>query len=266
MFRGVSISTVDFLEMQEEEKFALLGELYCIHKINFTTSKEDFFDLFLDKEAVEIKAQIFKNDQRRVVGYYLVRVFQRLLGNGRKCFVLMPQTALEKGYRGWAMMRSFLFYNCIALRYRFRSSFGKVYGFGAILSPVAYLVIHRLYYGKIHPTPDADTPDQIKATMEELAASFGYTEKYNGRFCTVLVGKMALKETSEHASKWLEGPNKAARFYVTNNPEYYKGYGLLTFVDLHTFKVTACSLLCLLTLLKYRISQFFVRKPVARTG
>ncbi|KIG13052.1 hypothetical protein DB30_00589 [Enhygromyxa salina] len=208
-------------------KLRLIDELHATHTKMFDgVSKRAFADHVVNSPADRTRIQIFRAGDR-LVGYLAVHTFARIIA-GERWVVVRGETGKLPAYRRRAngnLLISEILRAC--LRHpRARKAF-----LGCFVHPSAYVALAHVA-PQIYPHWDEPTDPEIHAVMARLADEFGLEPAEAGRQGVRNVGWIT-RETQAERDSWARRDDPMTRLFMTQNPSYAAGHGLLVLVPLH---------------------------------
>lgn len=168
----------------------------------------------------------------KIVGYFAIHFFERRF-RGVATTVVRSSVGMLRAFRGrnanigWALG--------VLLKQRLAHPGRPMYGMGSMVHPSSYLQVAR-YVDVFWPRPGEPVPPDMLAFIVELADEF-QMRRIDPAQPLVRAGSMPTRETEAERDYWLRSDKPAARFFVTMNPAYSQGNGLVTM-----FPITASML------------------------
>ncbi|OHX14531.1 hypothetical protein BI347_14205 [Chromobacterium sphagni] len=219
------------LEPAQKEKLA--RELFQVHDAIFAGTDFDTFNAMIFSPPAEHSSLLLHRDaSRRLVGYCTMHRFRRQIG-GRTCSVLRIQSGLYKEYRGknsnFSFMMLQVLYNWLSHPLR------PMYFFGVMLHPSSYGVLHKFARG-FWPAPGQDERHPLAAKACELFASFNINPVSPERPFIANLGILTRDSKDDHQF-WQRSTKPSDRFFLSMNPGYRLGDGLLALVPLSPVSV-----------------------------
>lgn len=229
--------------LSPEARSQLIDALYAVHGQIFDgVERESFARYVVESQAEHTWIQLHKSEAGEVVGYFALHIFERQLG-GVPTAVFRAEAGTLREYRGGNVNARFGL--ALAVRYLLKNPGRRAYYLGSLVHPSSYTQFAK-YCGEVWPRQDTQTPAELQAFMEELAAEFGLEKVDAARPLVRQVG-WKTRETEAEREYWQHCDKPAARFFIEANPDYVKGMGLVTVVP-----VTAATLLSMLRTLAER--------------
>lgn len=233
--------------LSEKELDNLRPELYklCQQIFDHVPIKE-FKYYVTDSQADKTYLRLYYNSDQELVGFFALHVFD-LKEEKRKTLVFRAQAGLIQEYRRSRINMYFSLF--IILRYRIAHPFSKIYCFLAILSPSMYGVIAK-YLKHCTPRYDSKATDHEKKLIARLKKKFNFEKEGSTEFW-ISPNNWISRSSDNETSFWQNSTNPHIQFYLRNNPEYYKGSGLMTLVPFSWKNIIFSSL---------KVSQYILKK------
>lgn len=208
---------------------ALTDALYHVHSEIFDGVDEEAFARYV----VESKAEhtwilLHKGEAGQIVGYLAIHVFERAR-HGRLCAVFRAEAGILRAYRGRSANAGFFLARI--LEYAARHPTRPLYYLGSLVHPSSYTGIAR-YAHEIWPSPNAPLPPDLERFMCELADEFGIPV-VDPRHPLVRDVGWITRETDVERRYWRHSDKPHARFFISQNPGYVRGHGLVTLLQIH---------------------------------
>ena len=208
-------------------KQTLIDELYATHEQIFAgVSKSSFAAYVVNSPAERTRIEVYRVDGR-VVGYQAVHTFVRTI-EGERWVVIRAEQGKLPAYRRDANARLLIaevLRACVCYP-RARKAF-----LGCLVHPSAYIALARVA-PQVFPSPAAPTPAPIARAMAELARSFELEQvAESGDHDCREVGWITLETRADRRS-WAARRDELTHFYMSANPGYINGEGLLTLVPI----------------------------------
>ncbi len=208
---------------------ALSNRLFAIHARIFEGVEQDQFNRYVIEPATRVtKIYVFQNASRQDVGYLTFQKFEARV-EGRLRFVYRTEVGMLPAYRGnnttvkilpWQITKAYI-----------ASGFRKSYFLATPIHPNPYCVIYK--HGlSVYPHPERSTPPALLSLMDKLSEALQITTAgVHSRFekkvgWIVRENLVKRKETTSRS-------DVASRFYLRQNPEYFKGNGMMVLVPIH---------------------------------
>ncbi len=229
MPRSLNAEYVDTFHLSCEERRALSDALFAVHARIFAgTDQESFHRYVLSPQAQLNRLCVYRDGAGRVVGYCSLqrqdldldlgrlRVLRGVMGflpehrgktQGARFYA---RHTVEQVLGGWLRGRS-----CFLL--------------GTLVGPWMYLALARAM-AEIWPSPNTPTPAPMAARLEALARA--YSLPMSDRPGTCAVGWVS-RQSAEETRRLEAHTDPAVRLFLSANPAYQQGQGLLVLVPLH---------------------------------
>jgi CRP-like cAMP-binding protein len=210
--------------MNEADRSRLADELADLYaEVYDGATRDDVLRTIFETKSEFTTVLVHRSDEGTVVGYFAIHFHERLF-RGVQTVVIRSSVATRRAYRGnnsnitWAMG--------VLLNYWLAHPGRPIYGMGAMAHPSSYLHVVR-YVDEFWPRPNEPVPPDILAFMHELGDEFQMRMIDPDR-PLVRYARLITKETEVERNYWLHCDKPAARFFVSANPTYGQGNGLLT--------------------------------------
>jgi len=216
-------------DMSPEQREALARELYSVHEQIFTgLDFEGFRHYVIDRPSWRTWVYVRHNPAGKLVGYTAIHAFLRTL-QGKSATIIRMEAGTLREARGRdvTMVYGLLRLMRIWTRYPLR----RVYMFAALTHPSSYTFLSR-YVPGIWPHADRHpVPSKVMAQMEELAEAF-HLDRVHADNPLVRHVNWVTIESDEERARWQNSSRTDTRFYLTQNPGYGEGHGLVTLLPL----------------------------------
>jgi hypothetical protein len=229
MQRGVRVhaDVVDPAALTPDARERLARELFRTHRQIFSgLTRQGFADFVLRDHAAATRIEVYRDQGGDIVGYCAAHRYSRTVA-GRPATIFSAEAGLLSAYRGHAS--TWLFGLLSALRYRLRHPLRRVYYLGMLVHPSSYCLLAERF-PVIYPSRWRPTPPEVADAMIALAESFELPPASDDP--RVRNVGWITRETPEAHRAWAESSHLDVRFYLSLNPEYTKGFGLVTLVPL----------------------------------
>ena len=241
---------VDPHRMSTAAREAFTDELYAAHCEIFSgVDREAFAKYVVSSPAQRTRIQVFRA-QGRIVGYAAFHVFEREL-EGRPCLVVRSEVGLLPAYRrgtrfGWFLIRE-------TLRV-LRASRGRpVWGLSCATNPATYRTLAR-HTDQVWPCSDRSTPPQLEQLMGSLAEQFGLVPVQGAASGVYHVG-WKTRQDEQEIRQWERSEEPASRLYLSRNPGYPQGHGMLILVPISAAGMGRTALRLCATQLRRRVRR-----------
>ncbi|OQS12095.1 hypothetical protein B0T37_06330 [Chromobacterium violaceum] len=219
---------VEPARLPDHEREQLARELFQVHDAIFAgTDLPAFINLVMFPPAEHSSLLLHRDENGRLVGYCTMHRFRRQIG-GRTCSVLRVQSGLYKEFRGKNSNITFLMSQ--VMYHWLQHPLRPLYFFGVMLHPSSYAVLHRFSH-RFWPAPGQDDHHPLAAKAYELFASFNITPVSPDRPFIANLGILTREGKDDHQI-WQNSTKPSDRFFLSVNPGYRQGDGLLALVPL----------------------------------
>ena len=208
---------------------ALSNRLYTIHSQIFDgVNKEQFIRYVVEPATRTTKIYLIQNAAQEDVGYLTFQKFEARV-EGRRRNVYRTEVGMLPAYRGNNTTVKILPLE-ITKAY-IASGFRKSYFLATPIHPNPYCVIYN--HGlSVYPHPQRKTPTPILKVMDKLSealqiAQVGVHSRFEKKVGWITRQNPAKR--SEIAAR----TDVASQFYLSQNPEYHKGNGMMMLVPIH---------------------------------
>lgn len=218
---------VDPSALSPEARQRLASELFQTHRQVFSgLSQQEFTDYVFRDHGAATRIEIYREANGTIVGYCAAHRYPRVVA-GRPATIFRAEAGLLLAYRGHAS--TWLFGLLSALKYKRRHPLRPVYYLGMLVHPSSYCLLAE-HFPVIYPSRRHETPWEVAEAMKALAASFEFPPVRDNPMVRD-VGWITRGTPEQHRS-WTESAHLDVRFYLSLNPNYTKGFGLVTLVPL----------------------------------
>ncbi len=224
MSAGVGGRVVRPGRLSAEQRRDLFAELNALHSSVFDAEDEDSFRELVAERAADDTVLYLRRDEAGIAGYLALFRYDRVV-HRRTTTVYRAVAGSRRSQRGSNSMLPLVLGR--VLLFRLRHPVRPVYFLGLMLHPTSYLLVAK-YAPQLWPEYRRSTPPPVLEVMRDLAASFGLAVSPHNPLA-VHAG-VSTRQTDEERLYWRTSDRPAARFFVQANPDYGKGYGLLTLV------------------------------------
>ncbi len=218
----VHATVVDPARLTTAARAALVQELYEAQQRLFDgVDKEAFEAYVVSSSAQRTRIQVFRS-QGRVVGYAAVHFFRRIV-NGRVVWVVRGESGIERAFRGRTVMARFVFSEGVA--HVLRHPLARTVFMACPVHPASYRrVVEK--YACSYPAPGRPVPRKAQDLLQKLADEFEMPRVAHEGEGIRRVGWIS-RESAEERARWRAHKDRNVRFYLKNNPNYSRGYGML---------------------------------------
>lgn len=214
-------------ELTREQREALTRELFAVHAQIFTgLSYEEFRSYVVERDAWRTWVYVKHNSSGQVVGYTSLHAF-RLIVDNRLSTVIRIEAGTLPAYRG----RDLTMVHAVLRLLRVWAShpWRQFCIFAALTHPSSYTFLSH-YAPVIWPhATRKEIPPHIAQRMEELAGCFDLPRVDPANPLVREVNWITL-ESDEERKRWLNSSRRDTRFYLSHNPGYVHGQGMLTYI------------------------------------
>jgi len=217
--------------MKEEERSQWIIRLRELH-IKVFKDADDFDDYLINSKADESKVALFM-DGDDLVGYCAAHRFMMKL-KGKRIAVFRAEAGLLANYRGSNATFSFGFKE--ALSYKLFHPFQESYYLGTFVHPSIYRLMTK-YFPIVYPNYRYETPPHMKQLMLDLVELYKAPAADSENPFIRKVGWITA-DSDEERRRWQESDHADARFFLTENPGYGEGHGLVTLIPMDMANVT----------------------------
>lgn len=209
-------------------KSALIDALYNVHKEIFDgVDKDAFVKYVVESRAEQTWVLLHKSAAGQIVGYLAIHVFERRL-SGQLTAVFRAEAGTLRAYRGRNTSVNFSLQKFI--EYLVRHPGRPVYYLGSLVHPSSYSLLAK-YAEIVWPNPSSPTPSEMERFMGELADEFAIPVVDPKHPLVRDVGWIT-RETDVERRYWRHSDRPPARFFISQNPGYVEGHGLITLLPI----------------------------------
>ncbi len=228
MHRITSTETIVPKKLESAAKSAISDALYDVHcQIFDGVDKASFVKYVVDSKAEHTWILLHKGEAGQIVGYLAIHVFERTL-RGQLAAVFRAEAGTLRAYRG--RNSSVNFFLRKILEYLLQHPGRPVYYLGSLVHPSSYSMFSK-YAELVWPNATTPVPSDIRQFMSDLADDFGIPRVDPKHPLVRQVGWIT-RETDVERRYWRHCDRPAARFFITENPGYVDGHGLVTLVPI----------------------------------
>lgn len=221
--------TIDPARLGKEERDRFIRELYAVQCQIFEGVDEQGFSSYIfHPRAARTRIEIFRNDQRQMVGYSAIHLFEMSSVAGAIA-VFRAEAGLLLPYRRKHSTLSMAFAELC--RYKCLHPGRKAYYLGTLVHPSSYHLLFR-HFHEMYPSYRRETPSHILVSMGEIAKSFGIEPVRRDNPLIVRVG-WRVRNNRESLEHWSSSDKPDVKFFLRKNPGYREGEGLLTLIPLN---------------------------------
>lgn len=217
--------TVKLEGLDEEQKETLIHHLYQVNsRVFLDVSSEEFSHRVALSTARLNRIALYRNKDKELVGYCAVHFHDSGVFQYSDVCVVRVETGMLPEYRGRNQNIPFL--TSQLFRYKLRHPRKRLIFLGTLVHPSSYALVTK-YMDNVWPCHGALGQDQERF-IEHLIAQFSFKRRDDNPL-VVETGWVTVGREHERACRAAQG-NPDIRFFLEKNPEYYKGYGLITVV------------------------------------
>ncbi|APE30396.1 hypothetical protein BOX17_05145 [Halomonas aestuarii] len=228
MNNDVKREIIDLATLDEVARERLTEEMFALNTLLFDgVDHEQFVREVIALPARWTRIQLLRNAAGELIGYNAAHLFDRVL-EGRPCSIFRVEAGILRAYRG--RRSTFLFGMRQALAYRLRHPFRRLYLFCTPVHPSSYCLLAG-HFHEVYPGPGRPVPPAMQTLMQEMADGFGEIPAASGDPGLRQVGWIT-REGEQETLRWQASEAPEVRFYLTRNPDYRQGVGLVTLVPL----------------------------------
>jgi len=238
MIRVIGSKIINLAALRTIERATFGKRLYELHcRIFDGVDEATFYAYVINSPAQWTRIKLFINARGETVGYCAVHRFAKQM-RGRPCTIFRAEAGLLREYRGRS--RTLWFGFAEAIKYRLQHPLCSLYYLGTFVHPGVYSMFSR-YFQQYYPRHDQPVPESTAQFMSDLADAF-HLEKVSAS--TPLVRKVGwiTREAERDRAFWRTHPSPAVHYYITANPGYVCGQGLVTLVPLSFSNISASAL------------------------
>jgi hypothetical protein len=234
-------------KMNAPEKDQLTDRLYTLHQQIFSgVSKAEFRKYVVEPDSRHTHIRLYTDREGNDAGYLSFQVFET--GPGRRDpLVVRTEVGFLPNYRRYNITLPTLVRS--ALKFQLATFMRKGYFLATPVHPTPYR-IGLAQLPEVWPHPEKETPAKIQRTIELLKSTMELERAENSGELSCKVG-WQVKESQILKDRIQSSKDPATRFYLSQNPNYSDGNGMLMVVPL-TFKTYYSGLL---GLIKKRVNR-----------
>lgn len=212
--------------MSGTEREALIDELYAVYcEIFAGVSREAFVAYVIESHARYTWIQLHRDEGGRLVGYFAVHLYEHDL-DGEPVAILRAELGMLRAYRGQRASGRLLVEK--GIRYVMRHPLRRIYFMAAPIHPASYAMILK-HYGDVWPRPARETPRDVLNLMCRVAQDF-HLDPVDGQSPYVRKVGWQTRQTETDRIWWQRRQDEGVQFFLSKNPSYGEGNGLLTLV------------------------------------
>ncbi len=219
---------IDPARSSPAERAHLVDELYAVHcEIFDGVDRDAFVRTVIDSDGAMTRIQLFREPSGAVAGYVAIHGYLREL-EGRQTLVVRSEVGVRREWRGSTPHAPFVIGQTLRLCVRYPLHRKMV--FACPVHPSSFYGLTRRAV-RSWPRPSEPTPSRIRATMLELADSFGM-RVVPGRDPEIRRVGWVTRDADVDRDFWARHPADEVRLFRSRNPGYSRGEGLLMLVPM----------------------------------
>lgn len=209
--------------LSTSERESLTESLYAAHcRIFDGVDADEFSRYVVCSPAHRTRILVIRDADGIIRGYCAFHVFLERI-NGRPTAIIRMETGVERALRKQSLSGPFIISEILQALIRY--PLHRLMFMACFVHPSAYVALHR-HAPKMWPSPREVIPEEVEATMGALARHFKL--KPASQPGTYEVGWV----TRDACRPRRISPT--ATYYMSRNPNYTRGEGLLTVIPLST--------------------------------
>jgi hypothetical protein len=213
-------------DMPPQAREGLARELFAVHSQIFSgLDFEEFRDYVVERPSFRTWIYVKHNAAGSLVGYTSMHAFHMRIAD-RASTVIRMEAGTLRAARGrdltmvYAVLR--------LLRLWASEPWRRFCIFAALTHPSSYTFLSH-YAPVIYPHARREIPPNVMQRMEELAQNFDL-ERIDPENPLLRRVDWVTLESPEERTRWHTSRRPDTRFYITHNPGYESGHGLLTYI------------------------------------
>jgi CRP-like cAMP-binding protein len=214
---------VDLRGLSSGETRALLEQLYPAHKRIFASDDRAGFEHHILKPAADRARLLVLERPDGAAAGYCGSYLYRLEVGGRRVAAWSTPMAVDRAWRGRTGAGIWLTRSFLRLAAERRSE--ALYMVNALVHPSSYIAMER-QFANLHPHWERPMPPAVAGVLEAYGARLGLAPICPARPWVRAVGGVT-RDTPPERDFWLRSSRGAVRFFLSNNPGYGQGHGLL---------------------------------------
>lgn len=217
---------IDPFLLSPAQRDQLANELYTVHRLIFDgVDRMDFRRYVIEPPSFRSRIYRFLNGKGTTVGYISFHHYK--LENGRKVrHLFRTEVGLLPAYRGHNSAASLLFRE--SLKAWFRVGCTNAWFVATPIHPNPFAIAGR-HVVDIYPHPKRELPWHMHAFMREVSAGLGLKNGQQNLPLQKRVGWIT-RQTPQQRAALLQSSCPWTQFYLTQNPEYEEGNGMLMLI------------------------------------
>ncbi|MCR9159093.1 MAG: hypothetical protein ACE37F_09775 [Nannocystaceae bacterium] len=227
------VDIVDPAALSPSARKAFTAALYETHCRIFTgVCAQTFAKYVIDSPALRTRIKVLREvtaagEDGRIVGYGAFHLFECEVGQ-RRILVVRGEIGLLPAYRRNTVMGGFMVSE--VLRAKLRWPLTPMVSVVCATNPASYRAVSR-YSDRVWPHWSRPTPPHIARLARTLAQTFALDPVHGAPQGVYRVGWCPRLDPDEDAAL-RRSPHPATRFYLSRNPKFHLGHGMLTLVSL----------------------------------
>ena len=214
--------------LDETARARLADELTVLSDQVFRgVSRAGLIDEVLTPPTRRSRLQLLRDAHGRLVGFCGVHLFDKRV-MGRRWLILRAEAGLLPTYRGRGCTLRFGLRQMLLCR--LRHPFAPMALFCTLVHPSSYRLLAS-HFPEMAPLPGRPVPPATQAMMRALVEAFEEPPVAWGDEGLCEVGWITRDSEQDHQA-WAASDAPAVRFFITRNPGYRQGVGLVVLVPL----------------------------------
>ncbi len=212
----VSINSNEFSPEIKEEMWAIYRNYYNYHKADFMAriASNNYYALF--------------KLHGRIIGFAGLRINKVKIARRSRLLIYFGQVVIHENYRGKSIIP--IVGAKLCMKYWRELIFSKAYFWADSLTYKAYLVFAKTL-DECYPSYKRQTPRVTRRLLHYIGRTY-YRKTYNHQTGTVTKKQMLINDPSIRiTAKYRQDSD--INFYITANPNYKIGHGLLTIAPIN---------------------------------
>ena len=226
--RQFTYRSYDLLKMDKKAIVALRDLMWPVHSACFRRIEDQHLLDFLTMQGTSLSmVKLALSEQGDPVGYAIIHYLLKDY-RGRSIGVWRGASGFLPGYRGRGNLDTLLFR--WGVLYRLKHPIRPMYVFGASVHPSSYVSMMR-GLPKSCPHYERPTPPRMLELLLFLADDFGM-RRVEGAGPTIRDVGWSTRQSEQERDYWATCDRPAARAYISMNPSYEQGHGVLVLAPL----------------------------------
>lgn len=226
--KPISIEIVEPAKYSDEDILEFTESLWQVHSNVFKNiDRVTFVNYVLFPEAKLTRIHVFRKRGGEIIGFFSIHHFEKEF-EGKRVTVLRGEIGVLPEYR----RQHYVIKEIIkaGLLNRLRYGFKEVWVLGCFISPAMYSLMANMAF-RVYPNYRYIIPDRIRQLMLQLADKFDLPESDKNTPLVRNIGWIS-RQAIESEVEFSESRNEDVQFYLNQNPQYTRGYGLEIFIPL----------------------------------